>query len=405
MKRFIPVVLGILLLWPPLPANARAANTASRSVIPLNGTVHGSLSERHRADTWDIALPRDGGLQLTLTKDPSLSAGMHLADFSSPSSFVALQSGNVAVYPQAGKGRYLVQVNWLGDGAGSYTVASVFTPNATPNDAHTTSTTKLASALPLAVNGVARGHLGYYLGVTANRMGRIFDDSDLYKLTLPSNGALTIAAKTDATLPAVRLELWNANGANISGDWGATGNPQLSRGTYYLNILRQDGGYNGNYGSYTLTSKFVPPSLPEYVAKPLDAKHAAPLSPGKIITGNLGYMLLARTGMGQLTYTDSNWFRVAVNGKGLQLRVDVAMEATLSSATIALYDPSGTHQIATSNGAGSAVLYQPTITPGTYLIAVTRADPGYSGNYGAYRLRVLVGSKNLQSVSALHLKG
>ena len=410
-KQAISLMLGIALSWSLLTAFSPQSSRAAGVPVHANSTVHGTLNKNHTVDLWDLTLPRDGSLKCTLTKDATLSAGVNLLPGDDPSgkSDIAFMGGNTLVYPQAGKGHYIIQVIRIGSGfgesQGSYSLAIAYTPNAGANDPHTTSSTARTSAISLAATGPARGHLGYFLGKQPTGFhASIFDDSDLYKITLPSNGSLSITAKTDAALPSVRLELWNAKGDKITGEWNAVGNPQLSRGTYYLNVTRQDAGYNGNYGAYTLTSKMTPPSLPEYKPNPLDAKHAAPLALGKIISGNLGYMLMGRDSMGQFTYTNTNWFRIGVRGTGMQLRVDVATEATMSSATIALFDASGIRQIASANGSGSAVLYLPTTTPGTYLVSVTRADPCYAGNYGAYRLRVLSGKTNLQSAQALHIK-
>jgi hypothetical protein len=216
----------------------------------------------------------------------------------------------------------------------------------------------LAAGLTLQVNSTVQGAL---------TQGH---PSDLYRLTVPSDGSLTVAARGDGTLGTPYVQLLDAGRGRISGvSSGVAGNPRLGPGTYYVRVS------DGNSGAYSLTATFTTPNGPNdaHAGSSTSLRSAMPMPVNGTVQGHLGYSVGWHAGVA--TYNASDLYRLVVSSDG-SLNVTGGGDGTLGTPSLQLWDARGGNITAVSMGTvGSSRL-----DPGTYYLEVSDA------NYGAYTL-------------------
>ena len=171
---------------------------AAGETVQVNTSRRGSL-DAARADTIDIYnlnVPQDGYLQISLIPDAGLDISTTLLDADGKSQLVASNAGGAGVpegllYRNIRAGSYFAAVSLL-SGAGNYHLSFNFTPVAEidpePNGAP-------GDAVYLAPTGGAVGHIGYYGSLETDRW-------DYYIVTLPADGGLELTVYPDGSLRA-----------------------------------------------------------------------------------------------------------------------------------------------------------------------------------------------------------
>ncbi len=299
-----------------LQADHEPNDSAKAAVnIPLDGSATGHLGFDSNgltddADWWKVTVPQDGRLVVTTQvdySDPQLYIILFLFDKEGNNQIKGYNPGwgnHTSVnYDNLLPGTYYIKAQrYLG--YGSYAIYSEFTTailkaETEPNDSS-------HIALALETNGSATAHLGFY--------GNGYTDmEDWWKVTVPNDGRLfisTSAARPDSNM-MIMLWLYDREGKveikAFNSGWGkfTTLNfDNLMPGNYHIRARLWTG-----FGSYTITSVFIPSTL-EVESEPNDApQNAVFLSPCGSDTAHLGFY---RDG-----YTDTlDWWKVTIPRDG-----------------------------------------------------------------------------------------
>ena len=352
-------------------------DTYSQGITLLpNSTTTGHLGFFNAAKTdyydyWKVVLPDDGVLSIETTSDATLDIDLTIYD-SNGSSYLAYGTTRGSTTEKASDhlmaGTYYVQASRY-TGYGSYTIKSVFTKavlddDAEPNDVYT-------QALNLAPNSTDTGHLGFY------NAGKT-DYYDYWKVTIPSDGKLSIETNSDATLD-VDLTIYDING-NSYLSYGTTRNNSketafvnnLMPGTYFIQAYRYTG-----YGSYEIKSVFTPTAYTNDVEPNDQISQAKTIVPNTLMTGHLGFYSNGFTD-DQDYYVitlPTNWDSLYVRtDSDLSLDLDLALYLNSSSLLQYVYLRSNTKEVLGYKNALASI---------PYYIKVIK----YSG-YGSYGIKV-----------------
>lgn len=266
----------------PAPLNVAATEWSVNSAIQ-NIAISADTPEHW----FSIDLPDDGSLTLTMQCDPGqytyliLYSGDGLTEMKKTYSYWTQEEKTFTI-PNMRQGNYKALVSRV-DGAGLANIRSEFISVAKhdvePND-------EFSSATPIALNQSYQGHIGY----SGNGW---MDTLDLYALTLPEDGALTVTATFESTTYSY-ITLFDRTGnlyTQLSQNYGywnndphAVSKVNCVAGDYLVQISRTDG-----YGSYDFTVEFVPNRSNDPETHGNDFTKAKELRPGDGAVGHLGY--------------------------------------------------------------------------------------------------------------------
>ena len=233
--------------------------------MPAAGKISGHLGYAGSnftdiRDYFKITLPKDGKLVLTGLPDGTLSMDIGLYDIQLFKNISWTGTGGkgskvLITYNNLLAGTYIVYLS-RNDGAGSYTLTSLYTedpsPDTEPNDS---TATAFAVDLSAAATAKVQGRLGYY-------GNQVSDDNDYFKVTTPAYGKLSLKFAMDAGDGlGVGYNVFDSSLRYIrgSGDDNAVFEGLLP-GTYYIRMYKENG-----WGSYTLNFAFEKQDQPQAV--------------------------------------------------------------------------------------------------------------------------------------------
>jgi hypothetical protein len=366
MNRNAPCLRKVL--WSLVISGFLVSVQAAATLAP-NASSSGTLSASHTEDWWTITTTADGSLTVNISTGDAnlLEQDANLFDVDGTTLLVHDgENGTTSTlaYSHLLPGTYQVRV-YLYSGVGaSYSISNTFTAqpignNTEPNDS-------VAAAATMAINTSTPGHLGYY--------GNGFTDAiDWFKITIPSDGMLTITGYSDTTLEA-DLNLYDIDGTTAlqhDGQVSRTSHvsvPNLKPGTYYFKYYQYSG-----YGGYTLTSTFTPQSKANDPEPNDTFTQAMTLDPNATTTGHLGYFT------NQIMDT-KDWYKIQIPSDGI-LRVFIKTDSTLD-ADANLFDVDGSTQIFHDGRVGdTSILVMPNLMAGTYYV-----KPYVYTGYGGYTI-------------------
>jgi hypothetical protein len=324
-------------------------------------------------DWWKVTIPEDGALFINTLSDSTIEIDNYLYDRDGKSQIAGFDFGGSHPEDQTHRSDLKAGTYWIAtyqyNGYGSYSITSRFIPTRLANDV--ANNDSAAVAVVLQPNGNDTGHLGYYSNGST-------DSVDWWKVTIPEDGALFINTLSDSTIE-IDNYIYDRDGKfQIAGyDFGGahpedqTHRSDLRAGTYWIATYQ----YNG-YGSYSITSRFIPARLENDVADNDSAAAAAPLDKNGSDTGHLGYYSNGYT-------DDDDWWKVTTTADG-KLFVSTLSDSTLE-IDLYLYEKNGDNynQIA-GYGVGSGVIETtgfPNLLPGDYYVRAY-----HDGGYGSYSI-------------------
>lgn len=149
-------------------------------------------------------------------------------------------------------GTYHIRVRPYGNNTGTYTLRNKYFAALLPNDQEPNNTYQ--SAQLVQINGNITGRLNY---------GNIndFDTEDWFKVTIPEEGTLKFKSNSPDNNDFY-IKLYDIDGTSILsqtevyplGEVDSVFGTNLMAGRYYILVYP----YQGNFGSYYLTSRFTP---------------------------------------------------------------------------------------------------------------------------------------------------
>jgi hypothetical protein len=343
-------------------AQVLAPNSSTTGHLGYYGNNH-----TDRFDWWKITTTFDGSLVINTTSDPTLEIDLYLYDQNGTTQIAICDTSwgihEATHYHNLTPGTYYVQAYAYG-GYGSYTISNVYTPTGLANDPEPNDSVQVA--VVLAINDSTTGHLGYF-----NRGA--YDVFDWWKVTVPTDGNLTVRTYSDATLE-IDLYMYDVNGTSqkagndISiGRSEATHYYGLKAGTYFVRAFCY-----GGYGSYRVSSQFTAAQFTND-PEPNDSLSAArTISLNSIFTGHLGFF-----GNGARDQYDFYTFTLPAVWDTLFIRTD--SDPTID-IDLRLYGQSG-NEITSSGASGpTELLIYPSAGAGTYSVRLS----GYGSGYGSY---------------------
>lgn len=366
----IETFLALLLVFPLMAGAQYSPETAY--TLPLNGSASGASDSGHSAIWWKVTVTGEGALVVTTHASTGLEIDNYLYDQDGTTKLADYDYGgshpdDQTHYNNLKVGTYYVRSAY--NGAGTFTIESVFTPLSLANDAEPNDS--FAASLTLSPNGSLTGHLGF-------RGAGLVDGVDWYRITIPDDGSLLIKTHSDPTLE-IDNYLYDQDGETkiADYDWGGsnvddqTHRNNLDAGTYYLRVTH----YNG-YGSYTVTSVFTPARLANNPEPDDSASVATTLASNGSDTGRLGF-----SSMGQTDTAD--WWKITIPSDG-SLLVKTLSDSTLEIDNY-LFDQDGTTNIASYDYGGAHVddqTHHNNLKAGTYYVRTT----DYGSGYGSYTI-------------------
>ncbi len=260
--------------------------------LPLNAQLGGKLGYTTNgkvdgSDWYLVTTKSDGLLRITLSSQNGADFYARLYDKDTTTQLGQIESYNntPAVLNANGlaAGTYYIKLFPYSTSFGTYTLAdSSFAPTYV-NDAEPNNYAK--KAITLALNNHKTGHLDYYYNGTR-------DNSDWYKITTTSDGALRLILATaenadfymrlydkDSTTQIATAESYSGTGntATLTADG-------LAKGTYYVQLYP----YSTTYGSYKLTDSLLKYTTAD--AEPNDHPYqAATIASNSTVTGDIDF--------------------------------------------------------------------------------------------------------------------
>ena len=364
---------------------ALAALPANPNVLPINGSVGGSLGvSGSKTLSLTLPAPYQGDLIVTLTTDATLAASMVIYDHDGKTS---IGGGGYSTYggsytvtvPHVGPGTYAVTLANLGGTGGSYILTSQLVPPPLPDEENWTAGSTddtAATAIPLGVLPAQHtGLLGY-----SRTAYNVTDDTDWYTITVPRDCDLTAEIDADSGV-AVGMNIYDQDSTTgIGGGGYATYGgsyiasvPHLGPGIYYIQLIRY-----GGYGDYLFKASYKYPTVDD--PEPSDDTRAgsAALTLGADSKGRLGWSRNPYN-----VTDDTDWYKVTVTGEG-DLSVVVSADANVAVG-LNVYDQDGTTALVSGGYAtygGTYTASVPQAAPGTYYVQLVRY-----GGYGYYTVR------------------
>gem|GEM_PF-2539789 len=284
-------------------------------------------------DRYVIQLPSDGSLEIALQSDASLNTHVELYDADSLTYITGCsQCGSYGeedtlFVGNLRAGTYFVKLSCYG--YGSYSAVNSYIPATyeSPDELEPNHFWRLAQLLDL--NSGITGHIGF------SGQGS-FDDRDLFAVTLPYDGVLTLALESEQAGNG-HLDLYGSDtltfisGCTDCGSYGETDTlriQNLKAGSYFLKITSY------GYTPYFLNTDFtaaryfendeLEPNNSSAAAQPLLAKEEK--------RGTIGYR-------DHLSTDSEDWYKI-LTGAGDSLLLSVRPDQSLNSH-IELYDSDG----------------------------------------------------------------
>lgn len=367
----LTVVLATLLFTQNVLAESEPNNSAgTANVMSLNsnmsGTINGATTDQ---DWFKITTDGDGALSFTLTPGSSNYIRIYLYDadgatvLNSAYSYTAF---NISMDGLA-EGIYYIQVKAYYDGETiNYTLSNTFTKPTQANDAEPNGTKSEAKVLPL--NGTKTGHINYY-----NNLKR--DTLDWYKITLPSDGDLTIKFSSNNGLYAY-FDLFDNDGTTVITSKYTNGNDQftvggLAAGVYFVRIRAY---YNYEFAPYTLSDSFYVPGQANDAELNNTKANALELSVNGTATGHIGYYY-------KNNRDTLDWYKLTLPSDG-SLRIRIASN-NATYVYLDLYDNDGITLVNSGYTNTSTDIYTDGLGSGTYFI---RVRAYYPYQYAPYTL-------------------
>ena len=261
---YVSYVLADSLFTPPVANDKEPdSNRATALVLPLDGSTTGHLGyyyndHRDSSDWYKVTTTGDGLLQLNITTEPStIDAYLNCTLYDNNGKIVLNQnttghatSTTLNTDGLAAGTYYIALTQYNLTDYVSYVLADTLIVAPVANDAEPDS--NRATAITLPINSRTTGHLGYYYNDHR-------DSSDWYKVTIPSDGMISLNITTEpSTIDAyLNCTLYDNNG-KIALNQNTTGHATsttlntdgLAAGTYYIAMTQYD---LGDYVSYVLT--------------------------------------------------------------------------------------------------------------------------------------------------------
>jgi hypothetical protein len=343
-------------------AQTLAPNSSTTGHLGYRGNNHND-----GVDWWKVTTTFDGVLVVNTTSNATLDIDLHLYDKDGKTQIAGYDT-SVGIHEATHRydltpGTYYVQA-YAYSGYGSYTISNVYTPTGLANDPEPNDSVQISSTL--AVNDSTTGHLGYFNRGT-------YDVFDWWKVTVPTDGNLTVRTYSDATLD-IDLHMYDVNGTSqIAGYDISVGRSEathyygLKAGTYFVRAFCY-----GGYGSYRVSSQFTAAQFTNDPEPNDSLSVARTISLNSMINGHLGFF-----GNGTRDQYDFYTFTLPTAWDTLFIRTD--SDSTLD-IDLKLYNQSG-NEIRSSGATGTMeLLTQLSAAAGTYSVRLY----GYGNGYGSY---------------------
>lgn len=272
---FSPYAL-VVTHQPTVPDDPELNNTFGTAIIIQPGdSVTGHIGYTYNGyddfNDWYVVSPNsDGLITLKITSHNGQNVYAELFDNDGVTDLTGSYTSSTATYTKDGlaAGTYYVRIKtYYTSEFAPYSLVVNHTPANLTNDVEPNN--YIANALSFPINTTITGHIGYYYN-------HYDDTTDVYTITLPVDGKLTINL-TPEYGQNVYATLYDNNGTTVlfgtysSGFLTQTKN-DLGAGTYYLRIYTY---YHAEFTPYTLTSIFEPMV---FVAEPLGNNNFANLA-------------------------------------------------------------------------------------------------------------------------------
>ncbi|MEW6238742.1 MAG: carboxypeptidase-like regulatory domain-containing protein [Candidatus Omnitrophota bacterium] len=337
----------------------------AQAVMPVNGETKGHIGYygskyTDNKDFYDITLPNDGQLELTLYPDGTCNLALGLYDSAIFNNIGWVdQKGKgeseKIVYPNLLAGTYRVLVN-RSEGYGSYNLTSLYTESPYPSGNEPNETVYETAEIALEENadapgtmdGSMQGRLGYY-------GNQYRDDNDYFRVVTSAYGKLSFGfTMEEGNNLQAGFQVWDEYLRYLSARDGSLTLENRPAGTYYVRMYRNNG-----YGAYTMTCNFVSQEEPAPFTEPtVDLP----------INGEVNDVIIS-------AQTTSQWFTVYVPEDGnLIVKQQFAASAYVY---LRLYSENAASKMAETYSywtADERSIQIPNIRMGTYLVNVSRAD-------------------------------
>jgi PKD repeat protein len=283
------------------------------SILLVNGTQNGSISETDGVDWFKITIPQGGIIKLLFLSDGGPETNMFIADSTNRNSSIGFASFGFqdrkrdSIIVPVLKGTYYVHVN-RSRGSGFYSITSSlvilqYSEDTEPNNSY-------ENTGILQINGSVTGLIGhYYPGV------KDYDPADWYKLKIEQGGILKLLFISDGG-PETNMFIADSTNRNSTIGFASFGFKDRKRdsitvpvlkGTYYVYVNRSRGS-----GSYSITSSLQILQYPEDKEPNNSYENAGILQINGSVTGLIGHYY-----PGVKDYDPADWYKLKVEKGGI----------------------------------------------------------------------------------------
>ena len=329
---------------------------AQAQLLPIGYTVNSSLTITDDIDYYMFVLPSSGRFNVNLTRG-TLSSWVYIRWLNSAGEQIQQHlssSGTYNNFIDFEAGTYYIGIIRDGNNTGAYSLRGDFTPaennEIEPND-------DISQSQLLTSGQTVKGFLSYQ------------DDTDFYRIVLPSAGRLNVNLTRGTLTSWVYIRSLNSAGEQIQQQLTLSGTYNISAdfeaGTYYIGIIR-DGN---NTGTYNLRGDFTPAGNNETEPNN-DITQSQLLTSGQTVRGFLSYQ------------DNVDYYRVVLSSSET-LTVNLT-RGTLSSWVYIRWLNQDNEQIRQDNPLSGTYNQSMTLSPGTYFIGIIRDG----SNTGSYNLTI-----------------
>jgi hypothetical protein len=393
---FSPYAL-VVTHQPTVPDDPELNNTFGTAIpIQPGDSVTGHIGYTYNGyddfNDWYVVSPNsDGLISLKITSHNGQNVYAELFDNDGVTNLTGSYTSSTATYTRDGlaAGTYYVRIKtYYTYEFAPYSLVVNHTPANLTNDVEPNN--YIANALSFPINTTITGHIGYYYN-------HYDDTTDVYSITLPVDGKLTIDLNPEYS-QNVYATLYDNNGTTVlfgtysPGFLSQTKN-DLAAGTYYLRIYTY---YHAEFTPYTLTSVFEPMV---YAAEPSGNNNYANLA--TLLPANT-----AKTGHINFYYNLQNdgvdWWVIGYDGAGA-MTIDCNIEqnhfnTAYPGIIYKLYADTAASPIASGNWlAQNNTLPLTSLAVGKYYLKIE----DYFGSFGAYQLTATY-TENCANVVAIN---
>jgi len=327
-------------------------------------------------DWYQVTTNADGLISLKITSYNAANVFAELYDFDGTTQLTGSYTTSTATYTKDGlaAGTYYIHIRtFYASEFAPYALVVNLNPAPLTNDVEPNN--YIPNALILPVNSSMTGHIGYYYN-------HYDDTTDVYSITLPEDGRLTVTMNPVYS-QNVFATLYDNNGTTILfNNYSITTFSQtkddLAAGTYYIRVRTY---YQSEFSPYTLSCVFEPMNFPaEQAGNNNFAALATPLPANTAKTGHVNfYYNLLKDGL--------DWWVIGYDGTGamtINCNIEQNHFNTLFPGIVyKLYADTAASPIASGNWlAQNNVLIVPVPVIGKYFLKIE----DYFGSFGAYEL-------------------